>query len=87
MNNQDHKDCFGSIFPDSLNLKNNVPNQGKVFTVWMKQLEGSVLPVQSDRSIETDLKQWEACQQCPEFGSCYKLSIAKMALESAIASH
>jgi len=45
-----------------------------------------VLPVHSDRSIEINHDQWEECQQCADFDSCYKLSMAKIALESAVAS-
>jgi len=52
MHYQPHKDCYGTMFPDSLHLNDNVPNAGKVFTVWMKTPQGSVLPVHSDRSVE-----------------------------------
>lgn len=86
MHNEPHKDCYGTMFPDSLHLSDNVPNAGKVFTVWMKAPQGSVLPVHSDRSVEINYDQWEACRRCAEFESCYQLSMAKIALESAVAS-
>tara|TARA_R110002095_G_scaffold25573_6_gene26198 strand:- start:93 stop:356 length:264 start_codon:yes stop_codon:yes gene_type:complete len=86
MQNEKQKDCHGSMFPDSLHLKDNVPNAGKVFTVWVKKPEGGVLPVHSDRSIEINNDQWEECQRCVKFESCYKFSMAKLALESAVAS-
>ena len=53
--------------------------------VWMGQFQGAVLPVRTDRSIEADIEQWDDCQQCPEFDSCYKLCLAKVTLESAVA--
>lgn len=86
MQNETHKDCCGNMFPDSLHLKDNLPNEGKVFTVWMKSPKGSVLPVHPDRSIKVKHEQWEDCQQCVDFENCYKLSMAKIALETAVAS-
>jgi hypothetical protein len=85
MSQAQHKECFGKMFPDDLHLRSNQPNKGKVFTVWMGQLQGAVLPVRTDRSIEADIEQWDDCQQCPEFDSCYKLCLAKVTLESAVA--
>ncbi len=86
MSQSQHKDCFGTMFPDNLHLRNNQQNKGKVFSVRLSQLEGSVLPVRSDRSIKTDKEQWDECKACPEFDSCYKLCLAKVTLESAIAT-
>ncbi len=85
--NEEHKDCYGSMFPDTLHLNDNVANTGQVFSVRVKKPEGGVIPVYSDRLIEVDFKQWKECQLCVEFESCYKLSMAKIALESAVASH
>lgn len=86
MNDETFKDCYGTMFPDSLHLKENVPNEGKVFTVWLKRSKGSVLPVRSDSSVEVNYSRWQECRQCAEFESCYQLSMAKMALEAVVAS-
>ncbi len=86
MSQPQYQDCFGTMFPDDLHLQINQPNKGKVFTIWLRQLEGSVLPIRSERSIETDFQQWEQCRECPVFESCYKLCVAKVTLESAIAT-
>ncbi len=83
MSNVTHKECFGKMFPDDLHLKHNTPNSGKVFTVKLHRV-GSMMPVIADRSIETNIEEWDDCQQCPEFDSCYKLCLAKVTLESAI---
>ena len=84
MNQTQHKECFGTMFPDDLHLKVNEPNKGKVFTVWMKEFTGGVIRHRSDRSIKTDIEEWDDCQKCPEFDSCYKLCLAKVTLESAV---
>ncbi len=84
MSTKEHRDCFGTMFPDDLHLKNNQPNKGKVFTVFMGLTSG-MMPVRTDRSVEADIEQWDDCQQCSEFDSCYKLCLAKVTLESAVA--
>ena len=71
------------MFPDDLHLKHNAPNEGKVFTVRLDRA-GGVMPVTSDRCICVDVDQWDDCQQCSEFESCYKLCLARVTLESAI---
>ena len=38
MSQKEHRECFGTMFPDDLHLKNNQPNEGKVFTVWIEEL-------------------------------------------------
>jgi hypothetical protein len=83
MSIKEHRDCFGTMFPDDLHLKNNQPNKGKVFTVLVELVGGFS---RGDRRIQADIEQWDDCQQCPEFDSCYKLCLAKVALESAVAT-
>ena len=83
MSNVDHKECFGKMFPDDLHLKHNTPNEGKVFTVQL-DTTGGIIAKSIDRSVTVDVDQWDDCQQCPEFESCYKLCIARVTLESAI---
>ena len=53
MNTQEHRDCFGTMFPDDLHLQDNVPNKGKVFTVRVKAAGGMI---RSGRSIDTDIE-------------------------------
>lgn len=53
MSDLNHKECFGTMFPDDLHLKKNTPNEGKVFTVQLESADG-VMPVTSDRSISID---------------------------------
>ena len=83
MNDQQHKECFGTMFPDDLHLRNNVPNKGKVFTSRVEFVGGMT---RGDRSIEADIQEWDDCRACPEFESCYRLCLAKVALEAAIAT-
>ena len=36
------------------------------------------------RTVTANMQQWDECQECPDFDGCYKLSMAKLALETAI---
>jgi len=82
MTSIERKECFGTMFPDDLHLKNNVPNAGKVFTANVQLVGGFT---RGDRSIEANIEEWDDCRQCPEFDSCYMLCLAKVALEGAVA--
>lgn len=83
MSTKEHRECFGTMFPDDLHLKKNQPNKGKVFTVSLQLVAGFA---RGDRKIEADIEQWDDCRQCPEFDSCYKLCMAKTTLESVVAT-
>ena len=83
MSKFEHKKCFGKMFPESFHLRTDQPNKGKVFTAQMQRSGGWI---RSGERIEADIEEWDDCQQCPEFESCYKLCLAKVALESAVAS-
>ena len=84
MNQAEHKECFGMMFPDDLHLDVNKPNNGKVFSVLIKEITDGVVHPRTNRSIKADIEEWDDCNKCPEFDSCYKLCLAKVTLESAI---
>ncbi len=76
-----HPECFGTVFPDMLHLPEDRPASGKVFTVLLRRAGGLY---RSDRSVTADMAGWEECKRCPEFDGCYKFSMAKLAVESAV---
>ena len=75
-----HKHCYGTMFHDSLHFEMNDKMQGKVFAF---ELESAGL-ARSQKSVQTDIAEWDDCVACPEFAHCYKLCMAKLALEAAI---
>ena len=77
-----HKHCYGTMFHDSLHFGVNDNMQGKVFTF---ELDSAGL-TRSQRSIQSNIAEWDDCVACPEFEHCYKLCMAKLALESAISN-
>jgi hypothetical protein len=76
------KDCYGTIFPDLSQFRFGKEVAGKVFKVNIDTLG----PGHRDRHLNTDLPQWQACQQCEEFQGCYNLSTAKLAMQQAAAA-
>ncbi|MCR9232343.1 hypothetical protein [Gimesia chilikensis] len=84
MNNQAQKECHGDMFPDNLDKRDENTHAGKVFKVNIKPAMAGVLPVAPERTIEVDHAAWKVCRGCPEFVSCYQLSMAKIALQTAI---
>lgn len=75
-----HKECYGTMFPDSLHSSVNQKTRRKVFEVELSSLGLA----RSNRSVNIDLIEWDDCQNCAEFEQCYKLCMAKLALETAI---
>lgn len=76
----EHPECYGAMFPDVLHLPEDRPASGTVFTVLLQRAGGMF---RSHRSVTADMVRWKECESCPMFDSCYKLSMAKLALESA----
>ncbi|TWT68739.1 hypothetical protein [Crateriforma conspicua] len=79
----EHRDCFGTMYPDNLHLRVGRTNRGKVFSVQLQRI-AALMP--AERKITVDTEQWDQCTACPEFNSCYKLCVAKVALESVVAT-
>lgn len=75
-----HKSCYGMMFHDALHFSTNKPMRGKVFSF---EIETAGL-ARSDRRIDASLQEWDDCLECPEFDHCYKFSMAKLALQTAI---
>ncbi|MGB2607609.1 MAG: hypothetical protein ACXWNX_16965 [Isosphaeraceae bacterium] len=80
MANNHHPECYGTLFPDVLHLPEDRPASGTVFTVLLQRAGGMY---RCSRSVTADM-QWDRCQECPDFDGCYKFSMAKLTLESAI---
>lgn len=76
------KDCFGTIFPDMSQFQFGDQLTGKVFRVKINTLG----PGHRDRHLDSDLGQWQACQRCEEFHSCYDFSVAKLAIQQAVSA-
>ncbi len=72
--------CYGALFPDLDHLRYNEPCVGKAFTAWVTS-QG--IGVQS-RQVRVDATQWEACQRCLSYRSCYDLCLARAILRQGL---
>ncbi len=81
--NAEHKTCYGDLFPHPLPVSNDRPQKGKVFSYTLFRAGGLF---RASRKTGVDMEEWDRCTQCPEFENCYKLSMAKLALEDAVAN-
>ena len=80
---KEHQECYGQLFPSIENGESNVTHKGKAFDFRLERLGMMV----SRRVTVVDFKQWDECTQCPEFNTCYLLSVAKLELEQAVRTY
>jgi len=85
MTNTQHKECYGTMFPDALHFRNNKPQRGKVFMYELDRTGGGMGAARTDRKFAANIEEWDDCLKCPEFEHCYKLCLGKLTLEAAIA--
>jgi hypothetical protein len=69
------------MFPSVNAPRTDVPLRGKVFKAELDRAGGMAI---ATRSTGVDLDAWQQCVACDEFDHCYKLSMAKLALESGV---
>ena len=74
-------DCYGTMFPGLDCMEHNRPCRGKAFTA---RVTSQGIGVQS-RRLSVDEDEWNACQACPVYRSCYDLCMARLSLEDALA--
>lgn len=83
MTTNEHKPCYGTMFPSTLHADADRRMAGKAFWFELRRIGGLFA---LDRHIGVDISQWSDCVACPEFDSCYKLCVGKAAMEAAFAA-
>ena len=84
MTANDHKACYGTMFPDTLHAVADRPQTGKVFAYTLLSAGGLY---RAGGKTAVNQAAWDDCVRCPEFEHCYKLGMAKLALEGAVANN
>jgi hypothetical protein len=74
-----HSECYGKLFPTVNAPPTDRPIRGKAFAIELDRAGGMAIVT---RHASVDLDEWEKCLACDEFQNCYKLSLAKLALET-----
>lgn len=81
-----HKSCYGTMLPEPFPTEQQPESErpeyrGKVFSLEAITPAG-MMPQR--RWVVTNLDEWDDCLQCPEFGSCYKLCMARLQLQESV---
>jgi len=76
-----HRECYGGMVPDFEHLRYNRPTEGKAFQVLVQKIG---LGTQR-RDLVFKPEAWEECAACPDYPTCYDLSMGKLALHMALA--
>jgi len=76
------KNCYGTMFPDLDRLDINKPLAGKAFDVLVRSQGIGV----SSRQVDVRPEGWDECTACGNYLDCYDLSMAKLALTTALAA-
>ena len=76
----ERKTCYGKMLPDFAQEHLNERNHGKAFSVLV---ESGGIGVQG-RTLIAKPDEWEDCLQCPDYRTCYDLSMAKLQLWKAL---
>lgn len=71
-----HQECYGAMLPNLSKVRDNVPLRGKVFGC---KIESNLFH-RRGHVLGVDLEQWDACVDCPDYESCYALSMAAFTL-------
>jgi hypothetical protein len=77
-----HHECYGKLFPDFEHLNyDNQPTDGKAFRVIVQKIGIGT----QRRELVVKPEAWDECVACPEYRTCYDLSMARLALHGALA--
>lgn len=80
MSTKQRSECYGNMLPDFEHLNFNRPTDGNAFRVFVENIGVG----RQRRELETKPDVWEECIVCPEYRTCYDLSMAKLALHGAL---
>ena len=79
---QTRRECYGGMLPDFEHLNYNRPTDGKALRVFVEKIGLG----RQRRELEVKPQDWDECVACPEYRTCYDLSMAKLALHGALES-
>jgi hypothetical protein len=77
---QTRQECYGKIFPDFTRLKRRERLEGWAFTALVTDSGTGA----QGRSLEVKAEAWERCVACPDYRTCYDLSLAKLEMNDVL---
>ncbi len=76
----DLRNCYGKLFPDFARLKRGEQQDGQAFSA---VITGCGTGAQV-RNLAVKTEAWLKCSECPDYRSCYELSVAKMLMNQVL---
>ena len=73
-------DCYGTMFPDFTRLKRKEKLEGQAFTALVVSSGTGA----QGRSLEVKPEAWGKCVACPDYRTCYDLSLAKLEMNNVL---
>jgi len=83
MGKNEHKSCYGAMFPAVSRFSDEKGMSAKVLSLGVRTPVG-VVPRR--RKVTVNLEEWNDCLECLEFERCYKLCMGSVILEAVIAN-
>ncbi len=73
-------ECYGKMLPDFTRLRHKQRLEGQAFAALVT---GSGTGAEG-RSLEVKREAWEKCVACPDYRTCYDLSLAKLEMNNVL---
>lgn len=73
-------ECYGAMFPDFTRLKRKEKLEGQAFTALVVSSGTGA----QGRNLEVKGEAWEKCVACPDYRTCYDLSLAKLVMNNVL---
>jgi len=74
------RECYGEMFPDFTRLKRGEALDGQAFTALIVDSGTGA----HGRNLEVNSEAWARCAECPDYRSCYDLSVAKLLMRHVL---
>jgi hypothetical protein len=72
--------CYGTMFPDFTVLKRQEKLKGQAFTALVVSSGTGA----QGRELELKGDAWAKCVECPDYRTCYDLSVAKLLMNHVL---
>lgn len=73
-------ECYGKMFPDFTRLKRKEPLEGQAFTALVVSSGTGA----QGRTLAVKREAWEKCVSCPDYRTCYDLSLARLLMNNIL---
>ena len=73
-------ECYGKMFPDFTRLKRKERLEGQAFTALVVSSGTGA----QGRTLELKGEAWEKCVACPDYRTCYDLSLARLEMNDVL---